>query len=358
MNLQNIIKDTSSFEEVKSKLENKPYNLSIKDTENVYIVRNNPKLELLTDISKECNGIIIEKETNKMLCYGYNCMITGNNEDLLSKNIGEHTIQKAIDGTIIRMYYYNNEWWTCTNRSIDAKKTHWISEKSFDELFKEASNKLDRSILNKQYTYIFILRHPENRHISKIISPEIIYIGSRNMDTLEIVYDENLNDFKKCENIYFNTWQDMINELRTGSYDIMGFIITDKDGGMTKYISDNFKLVKELKGNIPDMYYRCLILYIHNRKDEFINIFPEYKSIFKFIDKKINILCKQLYSMYVNRYIKKRTIKVIPEYNMIINHLHKDYIESFKTEKKKITYIDVCNKIKGYSPLRVYNMIK
>ncbi len=48
------------------------------------------------------------------------------------------TITEAIEGTLIRIFYFNDKWIITTHRKLDAFKSKWGSEKSFGDIFKEA----------------------------------------------------------------------------------------------------------------------------------------------------------------------------------------------------------------------------
>ena len=123
---------------------------------------------------------------------------------------------------------------------------------------------------------------------------------------------------------------------------------------MTKYVNPKFNFVKELKGNTNDMIYRCIVLYKHGQQEQFLNYYPEYKSTFTTIHTKLINICHFIYTYYVTKYIKKQTIKVNEEIEIILNHLHLDYLNTKQKINKKI----IMNKIIGYSPLRLYNLYK
>jgi hypothetical protein len=96
--------------------------------------------------------------------------------------------QNCVEGALMRLFNYNNEWIVSTKKCINSSNSKWISPKSFFQLFLEAfpsftNEKLET--LNKNYCYSFILSHPENNIISKGGIPTLYHVSTRDMDTLK-----------------------------------------------------------------------------------------------------------------------------------------------------------------------------
>ncbi len=67
--------------------------------------------------------IITEKSTEEEISFLY-------------KN-NDWTITEAIEGTLIRIFYFNDKWIITTHRKLDAFKSKWGSEKSFGDILKK-----------------------------------------------------------------------------------------------------------------------------------------------------------------------------------------------------------------------------
>ena len=138
-----------------------------------------------------------------------------------------------------------------------------------------------------------------------------------------------------------------MNSLQHLNYDNEGYIIYNNNKEITKIVNPNFKKVKELKGNTPDLYYRCLVLYKYGRTDEFISYYPEYINIFNEIKTQLNELVNKLHMLYVSKHIKKEKLKLPKHYNIVLYHIHKDYMNSNKStlQRTKVTKDIIYNKI-------------
>merc|ERR1712166_693989 len=171
MNLTKFINtcDDKSYENLRKVFKNEPYNLKVKednDNNNLYMLcykRNN----LNKDISfiNECRGIILEKDTNKVVCYTLpkinkvnimdeeiinkiNNSIKDNSE--IENNFDWNTIkvEESIDGSHIRLYYYGDKWCISTTRMVDASKSRWGNRKSYYEMFMDAYNNIKNDKFN------------------------------------------------------------------------------------------------------------------------------------------------------------------------------------------------------------------
>lgn len=360
MNFTELICNFDSFDNLKKGLK-KEYKLQVKHTNNLYII-NIQKNKINTNpILNIYNGQIYEKKTNKLVCNMYpivkeypDCYQYDNFDDLI--------IEEAIDGTLIKLYYYNNEWNVATNRCIDAKESYWISNKSFYDLFTDAAVNLDIAKLNTSYCYAFILQHPSNRNVKRYENPNLIYVYSYDLVNNVIALDNSLSHLDRPKRYKFNNWDEIINSLPNLNYDNEGYIIYNKNQEITKVVNPNFKKVKDLKGNTPDINYRCLVLYKYGRTDEFLSYYPEYVNIFKSIKLELTELVNKLYMLYVSKYIKKERVQLPKQYNIVLYHIHNDYMKSNNNDRMisrvKVTAESIYNKIIGYSPLRIYEFIK
>lgn len=356
MNFLNEL-NTENFPELKKKLK-KEYNLQVKEFENLYNINikknkinNNPQLNF-------CNGIILEKETNKTICNIFS-VVKEYPDSYNYNNFEELCVEEAIDGTLIKVYYYNDQWRVATNRCIDAKTAFWICNQSFYDLFMEAAKSINFAHLNKTYSYAFILQHPKNRNVTKYNKTNIVYIYSYdNVNNVEVV-DESLLFLDRPKKFKFASWDEMMSSLSTMNYSQEGYMIYNKNREITKIVNPNFKMVKDMKGNTPDMVYRCLVLYKLGKMDEFLGIYPEYTHNFNYIKTFLYNLSNKIYMLYTSRHVKKQPVSVPPHYDIILNHLHKDYIQSNNNNpaipRRRITKKLVYQKILGYSPMRIYS---
>lgn len=352
--------------ESKNEEYNNLYLLTIEKDDNQSIDRTENKKTDLTTLQRQCNGIIFEKETNKLVAACQNKlfdidsnenierMLTSENKSNIIQNETLNSrIEYCEDGTIVRLYYYNNNWHTATTRCMNAKESYWSSNKTFDEMFWDIFNKENVSLLDTAYTYIFIILHSDNRIVVRHLKNCLIYIQSINNQTLE-------EDYK---NIFYNTElfkngvvkrPKMIPYMNV--YEIQNYFHPIKRGIIIKFFDSNlhswnvykydfvqYRDVKDIRGNIPHIRMRYLELLNNTEKLLLLEKFyPESHLMFEIIKNSLYKLTRYIHKMYVDSHIK-HTIHVTDEdmYYRTLRQLHAQY----KTTNKPITYDDVHQKL-------------
>jgi hypothetical protein len=345
MELTNFIKNNniSNYEVLKNTLENEPYNLKIKednDFPNLFLIHNSDKSNKDLDIVKECNGIILEKELFRIVCYSFNkCSDQLTLPDNLNKN--NLFIENSIEGTLVRYFYYNGQWILCTKKCINSNKSRWISNKNFFILFEEClvnNNILDR--LNQNYCYSFIITHPENNIVVNYKEPFLYHISTRDMISMNEV-EVDIGVFKLTRTLIPEDNIENIIEsvMNTKQLYYEGLIFIDTNYNRWKIRSPYFNRAREVWGNTNNRLFR----FIELRKDinllhEYLIYFPFDSNLFNTYEYRIKVLCSHILEIYVNKYILKNSNEKIPFYlAKIIYKLHGDFIkDKIKTDLNKI----------------------
>ena len=313
---------------------------------NLYLL-NSKKKEDLTPLQTECNGIILEKDTNKVICMCQNKFneISSNPdmqlnqiEDLRSK-YNKVRMEYCEDGTVIRLYNYNGKWYTATTRCIDARNSYWSSEKTFDDMFWEIFDKEQCNMLNINCTYIFILIHKENRIVVNHKYNNLIYVNCINNNT----YEENFNnifyddDPKRCIRR-----TKVINMEEPGliNYPLDNYFTPTKRGIIIKFFDEihnkwilyqydfqSYNKVKNIRGNVPLIRIRYLELLNEPVKLMLLEQnYTEYKMLFTMIKHCLNNLYKEVHQLYYNSHIKHNiTITEDHKFYRTLKQLHGHY---------------------------------
>ena len=138
MELYKVI-NNKTFDEVSNILTKEPFFLKVKQcpvNKNLYmLLYDKNKSNFSYKEVNECRGIILEKETNKVICYTFNKKNKIEDNNFFKENWDDLEINEALDGTQIKMYFYNNIWNFSTTRMISAKRSFWYSNRSFEDLF-------------------------------------------------------------------------------------------------------------------------------------------------------------------------------------------------------------------------------
>jgi hypothetical protein len=102
-------------------------------------------------------------------------------------------VQIKYDGFNYKVYYYKGLWHVSTNSSIDCKDVILRNSKlkamdAFNDCIAAVNFTFDR--LNKDYTYVFEMIHPDARLIVPYDKPSLIHLMTRDNSTLkEIEHD-------------------------------------------------------------------------------------------------------------------------------------------------------------------------
>ena len=343
--LELITTDYTNYNEAKAKLIAEPYNLKIKESEDLFLLQKNKLPEIFSiNICYECNGTIFEKNTNKVICYGSDCLykINETNElDNLNLNNENILVQKYYDGTLIKVYYYNNKWNYSTNGCIDAFESNWISDKSFGELFNECIPDTFENMLNKEFCYTFILIHPENRNVVKNSNKKIIHISTRDLNTLEEITQDIGIETPEYIDISLEEIKQSFSKME---YNNPGYIIYDKTQQSKKYslTNESFNKVKNMKGNLNNINKICINSILN--KNDLLKYYPELKESHGQNTILLNNLVKELFILYKDRHIYHNFKVLPPNIHYIIKNIH-DY---YKTQKQKITPTIINSVLKKY----------
>jgi len=370
MELQNLFSQNniSSYEDVKSLLTSEPYKLIVKDDSD------HPSLYMITygkesrsfdnDVVRQCRGLILEKETNNILCYSFNRgtdIHAMSNDDSWQADFPWEDVQieEAVDGTQIRLYYYDGEWRVATTRCIDAKKAYWYSSRSFYDLFMEAvrnSEGFSLDDLDQSCCYAFVLKHPENRIVVRYEKAELCHVMTRSLSKddgypeLDIELDgvSRPTVYKRAGDVTDSHFSDYgalrrhaVEEVRLCAE---GFVLKSASGFRGKLRYCSYDSLKEIRGNTWNMFYR----YLELRKDEgalkrFYSFYPEYRETFSFYEHQIQKFVRYVHRQYVFHRVKKVEGYIIPDHlKVTLYKLHGTFLEERtpRTQEKVQAMLD------------------
>jgi len=261
-----------------------------------------------------------------------------------------------IEGTMITVYYNDEKkkWEIATKSALGATVFFFNQSKTFDIMFKEACDNCNFNIenLSKNFTYIFILQHPENRIVLPIQVPYIylikIYEIKDNIvyqqDLYKTITDYQLIKFQEDKlsvglpAVYpINSWDEL--ERYFGSeetpYNYLGVMIYNEKGERSRIRNPNYQEIKYLRGNQPKLFYQYLDLRKKDKVKDYLYYYPESSACFNEFRKILHRYTNLLWKNYINCFIKKQgVLKEYPfKYKIHMYNLHNIYI----TDKTPIT---------------------
>lgn len=324
------------------------YNEITNQTENA----NENANEKFENLKRQTNGIIFEGSTKEVVCMCQSKITElpshSDAVELVKNNIDNVRLEYCEDGTIIRLYNYKNTWYTATTKCIDANSSFWSSKKNFDTMFWEIFDSSLLPTLDKEYTYIFVLLHKENRIVVKHNVNMLVYISRINNKTKCEDFSNvfrNVYGIKKSKRVeideFLKSGEDDYNKFKRGIL----IKIQDNTGcwNVYKYDFKIYNLIKSIRGNIPELRMRYLeLLQKPESLDLLEKFYSEHYFMFTFIKASLLKLVKTVYKMYVESHIK-HTIEIKEDniYYRTLRQLHAQY----KTTNSPISFNDVQNKI-------------
>ena len=189
-------------------------------------------------ILKQCRGVVFNNQEVVMRAFPYTLEYGHKDTDNIISNISpilqNCRVFDSYEGTLIRMFYFNGKWYTCTHRKLNAFRSKWASKESFGTAFKKALDSevknnddlraslpdgdeclLDRfqTTLDPCNQYMFLVLHnDENRIVcDSPKSPTLFHVGT--FVDGELSMNENINIPRPNEHIFDNV-EDIIVYVR------------------------------------------------------------------------------------------------------------------------------------------------
>ena len=183
LNLQKLLKTRSL-----DALRKDPFNLHINAKDNLVIFKYN---QFNSDFSnktvRESRGIRLEKGTWNIVAHPFDKFFNYGEAYAYNLHLDDSYILEKADGSIIKVYFYDDKWNVATNGTIDANDASNNDGITFAKIFFDVISKEDFDKLTAKFspnlTYIFELVHPSNRIVVDYAGKkELVFIGLKEND--------------------------------------------------------------------------------------------------------------------------------------------------------------------------------
>lgn len=317
--------DTPNFRTLfTEKLHKAPFHLKYSTDKNrpdLFLIHPTEKSDPENELVRECNGIIVEDSTRRIVCYGTQGLVNKKCVDFIDD---ASSIIQTHDGTMVKVFYYNEkkEWIVSTNRRIDASRVKWSSTKSFYELLLLYFNNIEDlqlEVLDKANTYSFILLSPENQHVILYPTTDLIFVSSRNNTTFEVSYEKPAS-FPCSTQVQIDKEQFLINIQNQTRQEFRGVIVDQK----YKIDYPWFVTADSLRKNLPSLrlsYLACNT----TEKEQFKRVFGN-EAYYKSLDVMFNNIAIYILNIYRESYIRR--LYLVPKdhpVSYVTNRIHSLY---------------------------------
>lgn len=297
MNLEiiNFIREHDNWEEL---LTSPPYSLSIKRKDTRILFKYSQiDSDFSLEIVREARGLILEDKTWNIVCYPFKKFFNYGEAYADEIDWESARIFEKVDGSLIKVYYYNGKWRFGTNSTIDANDAELSAPpyETFMELFDVAADVcgLDYDRLDPHYTYIFELRSPYNKVVVPYEDIRIVHIGTRNNITCEEV--EVDIGIEKPKQYMLSSLDDCIAMAATFDFTQEGFVVVDKNYHRVKVKSEDYVRVHRLANNGSITLERAIDLIRTNELEEFLVYCPQYTNFINDVRHRFNKFCSDIY---------------------------------------------------------------
>lgn len=295
LNLQTFIHENENWRELISE---KPYCIKVTEKEDLVCFKYSQiDSDFNEPLVRECRGIILEKDTWKIVAYAFNKF--GNYGESYADEIdwASARVLEKVDGSLIKVYFHNGAWCVGTNSTIDANDAELSVPpyETFMELFDVAADVcgLDYDRLDPHYTYIFELRSPYNKVVVPYKDIRIVHIGTRNNITCE---EEEVDiGIEKPKQYMLSSLDDCIAMAATFDFTKEGFVIVDKNYHRIKVKSEDYVRVHRLANNGSITLERAIDLIRMNELEEFLVYCPQYKEYINDVRHRYNKFYSDIY---------------------------------------------------------------
>ena len=288
MNLE-LLKFIEENQDWKRLLGEKPFCVDIKENDKYMIfVYSMIDSDFSLPVVKECRGIILRKKDYKPVCIPF--FKFHNVQESLAAKINWSTarVQEKIDGSLIKVWYEDEEWHVSTNGTIDAREANLSMDfgdvKTYYDLFCSAENaSIDLFYkLNKDRTYMFEIVSPFNRVVIPYTKTEIWHIGTRDNTTFEEL-NEDIG-IQKPKEFPLKSLDECLAATAVMPFREEGYVCVDSLWKRVKVKSPAYVACHHMRGNGVVTANRILDLIKANAQDDFLSIYPEFQEPFEKVE--------------------------------------------------------------------------
>ena len=279
--------------QIKATLKNAPYHIKIKETDTlISLMYDQTHSDFSLPIVQECRGIILEKDTYRIVCWPFTKFFNYGEKLASSIDWSHAQVQEKLDGSIMKMYYYNQKWNVSSNRCIEALPDY---KGMFDQCL-EMYPTFCWDQLDQNCTYIFELIHPDNIIVIRYNQKRLVHLGTRNNVTGQ-QYMGGMKPFHSPSSYPLTNLEQCIKWVSDCQFKDEGFVVVDQHYNRIKIKSPKYVLLSTLKnhGNYKEDLISCVI---RNEVDEFISYLPVYAEQVKLYQDKLNQFISNIIDTY------------------------------------------------------------
>eukprot|EP01080_Neovahlkampfia_damariscottae_P010963 gene10963-3671_t len=317
------------------------------------------KSDFKSTIVQACRGLILNKKNNyEIVSFPY-WKFFNYCEGNASKIDWDHSprVYEKIDGSLMIIYYYNNEWNVSTTSLPDARgfiHTPKLLRESEDyknkkkvsmaELFWKTFKELNYQLPKEtDFCFIFELFTPQNQIIVQTKTPKLYLHGCRNLKTYKEDFPEKYAEKYSWECVKplpLNSLSEILKAAKDlNPIEHEGYVVCDKNFNRVKIKSPSYVALHQSQGIKGNHENKMIEIIKNNESDEFLGYFPhltdvyqKQKSVYDEIVKDIEKSIKEIEEKNPEN-LSKYVFQTYPRIGGVLKRLLKDL------DGKKLNYL-------------------
>jgi hypothetical protein len=241
------------------------------------------------EVVKECRGLILEKNTWKVLCRSFDRFYNFGEDGSRSFNFSNSICFEKLDGTLVNLYNDGRQWAYATRKMAYAEgPMHGKDENYADEIYNITPLTIGNMIkLDPENTYIFEYTSPENRVITKYDKAALTLLSIRNKSGYELPQKEvdeiaGHFDFNRPKQFYFSSYNDVMTHITNLPRLEEGYVCLNVSTGQrVKVKNPSYLAVAHLRVDGIASPKRIKSLIIEGGDYEYLADFPEDFPLFE-----------------------------------------------------------------------------
>lgn len=264
-------------------------------------------------------------------------------------DMSQITVYPSYEGTLIRVFHFNDTWFISTHRRFNADISRWGSVETFGEMFDAAlayicingksiaDSATEKGVsvratflatLDITKQYMFLLPSTSKNHVvcDAFDEQAIIHIGTF-VDTNTLRFDIDCG-IPRLSAIHLNSYEEMLAYVRginpRGSQGVLCFL---PQGQVIKVINSVYNHMRTVRGNEPSIKIRYL--QIRNNQvmvAELKALYPDHVTMFDEYEVHLATIAKTIYGHYVNRFVHRNNVVVARDMFQVMKAAHTWYI--------------------------------
>ena len=341
------------------------------------------------DVVKSCRGVVFNGDEVVFKGFSYTPEYTQANDAVeIQQLIGNNacSFHDSYEGTLIRIFCYQNKWYVSTNRKLDANKSKWASRTTFGEFFRRAleyelianakfrdhlfekgqenptmmhlmDQFLDKLDPAKKYMFL-LLSNPETRIVCQYTGNKMLYIGSYSEEKGNVLqYGDEFLGLDSPRQHYFETIDEMYTYINSANFLILQGLVVFYGEHQFKIMNQKYIDLYNIRGNEASIKFRYLQLRNDPVKCDMLRgLYLDHCHEFEYYETCISNIADIILEAYINRYIRKQYVVLPLEQFIVMSEVQKWYM--CDVDNHKVRQAIILQKINEQTPVSINRMLK